>query len=38
MAEEITENLKRFDEEDPVKYDFSLCHFNMIYKKLPQKI
>ena len=38
MAEEITENLKRFDEEDPIKYDFSLCHFNMIYKKLPQKI
>lgn len=38
MAEEITENLKMFDEKDPVKYDFSLCHFNMIYKKSSQKI
>ncbi len=26
MAEEITENLKRFDPEDPLKYDFALCH------------
>uniref|UniRef100_UPI00404B4286 TIGR02757 family protein n=1 Tax=Ignavibacterium sp. TaxID=2651167 RepID=UPI00404B4286 len=33
MAEEITENLKKLDEKDPVKYDFSLCHFNMINKK-----
>lgn len=33
MAEEITEKLKKFDEKDPVKYDFSLCHFNMINKK-----
>jgi uncharacterized protein (TIGR02757 family) len=29
MAEEITENLKEFDAEDPVKYDFSLCHIGM---------
>lgn len=26
MAKEITESLKRFDSEDPLKYDFALCH------------
>ena len=26
MAVEITEALKRFDPEDPLKYDFALCH------------
>jgi uncharacterized protein (TIGR02757 family) len=26
MAVEITESLKRFDPEDPIKYDFALCH------------
>jgi len=29
MAEEITENLKKFNPEDPVKYDFSLCHIGI---------
>jgi uncharacterized protein (TIGR02757 family) len=29
MAEEITENLKKFDPYDPVKYDFALCHNGM---------
>jgi uncharacterized protein (TIGR02757 family) len=29
MAEEITENLKKFDADDPVKYDFALCHIGM---------
>jgi uncharacterized protein (TIGR02757 family) len=29
MAEEITENLRRFDPVDPVKYDFALCHIGM---------
>lgn len=29
MAEEITNNLKKFDENDPVKYDFALCHIGM---------
>lgn len=29
MAEEITENLKRFDPVDPVKYDFAICHIGM---------
>jgi len=29
MAEEITNNLKKFDPEDPVKYDFALCHIGM---------
>jgi uncharacterized protein (TIGR02757 family) len=28
-AEEITASLRRFDAEDPVKYDFSLCHLGM---------
>ncbi|MDI6800731.1 MAG: TIGR02757 family protein [Thermodesulfovibrionales bacterium] len=26
MAVEITESLKKFDSEDPLKYDFALCH------------
>ncbi|MCX8069268.1 MAG: TIGR02757 family protein [Thermodesulfovibrionales bacterium] len=26
MALEITNNLKKFDDEDPLKYDFALCH------------
>ena len=26
MAEEITDSLKRFDPDDPLRYDFSLCH------------
>ena len=29
MAEEITQNLKRFDERDPVKYDFAICHIGI---------
>ncbi len=29
MAEEITDNLKKFDPDDPVKYDFALCHIGM---------
>ena len=29
MAEEITENLKKFDPNDPVKYDFAICHIGM---------
>jgi len=29
MAEEITNNLKKFDATDPVKYDFALCHIGM---------
>jgi uncharacterized protein (TIGR02757 family) len=29
MAEEITDNLKKFDENDPVKYDFAICHIGM---------
>lgn len=29
MAEEITSNLMKFDPEDPVKYDFALCHIGM---------
>ncbi len=29
MAEEITENLKKFDPVDPVKYDFAVCHIGI---------
>jgi len=29
MAEEITNNLKKFDRNDPIKYDFALCHIGM---------
>jgi len=29
MAEEITKNLKKFDEIDPVKYDFAICHIGI---------
>jgi len=29
MAEEITNNLKKYDPSDPVKYDFALCHIGM---------
>jgi uncharacterized protein (TIGR02757 family) len=29
-AEEITASLRRFDPDDPVKYDFSLCHMGML--------
>ncbi len=29
MAEEITNNLKKYDKTDPVKYDFALCHIGM---------
>jgi uncharacterized protein (TIGR02757 family) len=31
-AEEITRALARFDAEDPVKYDFSLCHMGMLQR------
>jgi uncharacterized protein (TIGR02757 family) len=30
MAVEITENLKRLDPADPLKYDFALCHQGII--------
>jgi uncharacterized protein (TIGR02757 family) len=29
MAEEITQSLKKFDPDDPVKYDFAICHIGM---------
>lgn len=29
MAEEITNNLKMYDKNDPVKYDFALCHIGI---------
>lgn len=29
MAEQITNNLKKFDSLDPVKYDFAICHIGI---------
>lgn len=29
MAEEITASLRKLDPDDPVRYDFALCHFGM---------
>ncbi|MDP2362150.1 MAG: TIGR02757 family protein, partial [Ignavibacteria bacterium] len=29
MAEEITQNLKKFDAVDPIKYDFAICHIGI---------
>ncbi len=29
MAEEITQNLKKYDADDPVKYDFAICHIGI---------
>lgn len=31
-AEEITDALRAFDPDDPVKYDFSLCHLGMLQR------
>jgi uncharacterized protein (TIGR02757 family) len=30
MARQITESLRRLDPDDPVKYDFALCHLGMM--------
>jgi uncharacterized protein (TIGR02757 family) len=30
MAQDITASLRRFDADDPVKYDFALCHIGMM--------
>src|SRR4029079_5545622 len=30
MAKDITKSLRQLDAEDPVKYDFSLCHLGMM--------
>jgi uncharacterized protein (TIGR02757 family) len=35
-AEEITRALRRYDAEDPVKYDFPLCHMGML-QRCPSK-
>ncbi len=34
MAREITASLRRIDPDDPVKYDFALCHLSMNHPKL----
>jgi uncharacterized protein (TIGR02757 family) len=35
MAHDITASLRRLDAEDPVKYDYSLCHLGMRHPKDP---
>jgi uncharacterized protein (TIGR02757 family) len=35
-AEEITQALRRYDPNDPVKYDFALCHLGML-QRCPSK-
>jgi uncharacterized protein (TIGR02757 family) len=35
-TEEITSALRRFDAEDPVKYDFALCHLGML-RRCPSR-
>jgi uncharacterized protein (TIGR02757 family) len=30
MASEITAALRKFDPDDPVRYDFALCHLSMM--------
>ena len=30
MAKQITHGLRQFDQSDPVKYDFALCHLGML--------
>ncbi len=37
MAKEITENLRQFDPDDPVKYDFALCHLGISGSCPPRK-
>jgi uncharacterized protein (TIGR02757 family) len=37
FAIELTEKLKTFDSNDPVKYDFALCHIGIDKVKLPSK-
>jgi uncharacterized protein (TIGR02757 family) len=32
VAEEITRELARYDADDPVKYDFALCHLGMLQR------
>ncbi len=37
MAEAITSSLRRFDQHDPVRFDFSLCRFGMVSQRSSQK-
>jgi len=34
MASDITASLRRLDPDDPVKYDFAMCHISMLNAKL----
>jgi len=34
MARDITASLRRLDPDDPVKYDYALCHLGMRHPKL----
>ena len=35
MARDITASLRTLDPDDPVKYDYALCHLGMRHPKLP---
>lgn len=35
MAKEVTERLRAFDPEDPVKYDFALCRLGVLKQPIP---
>jgi endonuclease III len=35
-AEDITRKLRRFDPDDPVKYDFAICHLG-VSRKCPSR-
>lgn len=37
MAEEITDKLKSLDNEDPVRFDYALCHYDIIRKTYTVK-
>lgn len=37
MAREITEALRKIDPDDPVRFDFSLCHLTMSGKLFDSK-
>ena len=35
MAKEVTQRLRAFDPEDPVKYDFALCRLGVLKQPIP---
>jgi hypothetical protein len=35
MAKEVTQRLRTFDPDDPVKYDFALCRLGVLKQPIP---